>query len=126
MTNENNKQNLIEESNSMQNNNSKKQSRFVKTKFAKVLFCGVVCVGAGLILSEVTLATAKFDIDAGVTGGATPLISAVKAHWTKPVLITTAAAALIGEGDGKQRITRALCGLGASGVFMLGLLAALS
>jgi hypothetical protein len=126
MTNENNKQNLIEESNSMQNNNSKKQSRFIKTKFAKILFCGVVCVGAGLVLSEVTLATAKFDIDAGATGGATPLIDGIKAHWGKVVLLTAAASALFGEGDPKQRVVRAFCGSGASGAFMLGLIAMLT
>lgn len=83
-------------------------------------------LGAGISLAtfalypELVLAT--FDIDKGVTAGTKPLLDGVQAHWGKGVLLSGTAAALVGEGDPRQRAIRAGLGCGAAGVVILGLI----
>lgn len=84
---------------------------------------------AGCILSaEIAqaAAAAKFDVDAGVTAATDPLIKGIKAHWGKGVLLTGCGAALLGEGDGRQRATRAMIASGSAGGVILGLIALLT
>lgn len=93
--------------------------------------CGIyagLMVGCALLSAEFAQAAgaAKFDVNAGVEAATTPLINAVKAHWGKGVLLTSTGAALLGEGDGRQRATRAVIAAGASGGVILGLIALLT
>ncbi|MCA0253886.1 MAG: hypothetical protein LCH20_00145 [Proteobacteria bacterium] len=89
----------------------------------KLLFMVLVATISSLFFNE--LAFAKFDIDAGVAAATNPLIAGVEAHWGKGVLLTTIGAALWGEGDGRQRATRAGVAAGAAGAVVLGAIAML-
>ena len=71
------------------------------------------------------IAWAKFDIDAGVAAAANPIIAGIEAHWGKGVILTSASAALFGEGDGRQRAIRAGVAAGAAGGVVLGMIAML-
>jgi hypothetical protein len=73
----------------------------------------------------VDIAWAKFDIDAGVAAAANPIIAGIEAHWGKGVILTSASAALFGEGDGRQRAIRAGIAAGAAGGVVLGMIAML-
>jgi len=68
------------------------------------------------------LVLAAFDIDKGVTAGTKPLLEGIQTHWGKGVLLSGIAAALVGEGDPRQRAIRAGLGCGAAGVVVLGLI----
>lgn len=96
----------------------------LQTTLAKSLVCGAIAVSLGMLLPEIALA--GFDIDKGVKAAADPLVKGLTDHWGKGVLLSGGAAALIGEGDPRQRAIRAGVGCGASGGVMLLLLAMLS
>jgi hypothetical protein len=87
-----------------------------------------VCLSAALasiILPEIALA-AKFDIDAGVKAATDPVIKGIGDHWGKAVAITGTAGAVVGEGDARQRATRAAFAAVAAGGVVLALLAMLT
>lgn len=88
-------------------------------------YAAVVVMGS-MFGAEMALAAAKFDINAGVTAATDPLINGIKAHWGKGVLLTGTGAALLGEGDGRQRATRAAIAAGSAGGVILGLIALLT
>jgi hypothetical protein len=96
-----------------------------KRKIAIYSATGVSVVAALMILPEIALA-AKFDIDAGVTAGTAPFVKALSDHWGKAVLLSGGGAAIVGEGDGRQRAVRALIAAGSAGGAILGLLAMLT
>ena len=77
------------------------------------------------VLPEIALA-AKFDIDAGIAAATGPWIKAIGDHWGKAVLLTGCAAAVIGEGDARQRAVRAGIASTAGGGVVLALLAMLT
>lgn len=52
--------------------------------------------------------------------------SRIKDHWGKGVLITGAAGAIVGEGDARQRATRAAFAATAAGGVVLALVAMLT
>lgn len=85
----------------------------ISTLFAMALF------------PEIAL-TGKFDINAGVKAATDPLIKAVDEHWGKAVVLTGCAAAVIGEGDARQRAVRAGMASTAAGGVVLALLAMLT
>ena len=89
----------------------------------KLLFMVVVATISSLFFTE--LAFAKFDIDAGVAAATNPIIAGIEAHWGKGVILTSTAAALFGEGDGRQRAMRAGAAAGAAGAVVLGVIAML-
>ena len=68
----------------------------------------------------------KFDIDAGIAAATDPMIKGIKDHWGKGVLLTSAAGALIGEGDARQRGVRAGITAALSGGVILALIAMLT
>lgn len=78
---------------------------------------------ASMILPEIALAAATFNIDAGVTAATTPLTTAITNHWGKIVMLTTCASAIMGEGDARQRGVIALKGAAISGGAILGIIA---
>jgi hypothetical protein len=80
---------------------------------------------ASIILPEIAIA-AKFDIDAGVKAATDPVIKGIGDHWGKAVAITGTAGAVVGEGDARQRATRAAFAAGAAGGVVLALLAMLT
>jgi len=88
----------------------------------------LLALGAGVgvltLIPEMALA-ANFNLNAGVTAATTPLITALTEHWGKGVLISGAGNAIIGEGDGWQRATRAVKGCIAGGAAVLALIAML-
>lgn len=77
------------------------------------------------LFPEIVLAS-KFDINAGVKAATDPLIKAVDDHWGKAVVLTGCAAAVIGEGDARQRAVRAGIASTAAGGVVLALLAMLT
>jgi hypothetical protein len=80
---------------------------------------------ASIILPEIAIA-AKFDIDAGVKAATDPVIKGIGDHWGKAVAITGTAGAVVGEGDARQRATRAAFAAVAAGGVVLALLAMLT
>lgn len=114
---------------------SKKRNLLSKTKdqqerqykkVGAVVAVGVSVVLASIILPEVALAGSKFDIDAGVKAATDPIIKAINDHWGKAVAITGTAGAVVGEGDARQRATRAAFAATAAGGVVLALLAMLT
>lgn len=86
--------------------------------YASAITAGVMC------FTEV--AYAKFDIDAGVAAATDPLIKGIKDHWGKGVMLIGGGAVLFGEGDGRQRATRAAVAAGSAGAVILGMVALLT
>ena len=82
-------------------------------KLIKGLALASMAMSGGMLFAEI--AWAKFDIDAGVAAAANPIIAGIEAHWGKGVIMTSGAAALFGEGDGRQRAIRAGMTAGAAG-----------
>lgn len=90
--------------------------------YVVMTFCAVLI---STIFPEMALA-GKFDINAGVKAATDPLIKGIDDHWGKAVVITGCAAAVIGEGDARQRAVRAgIASIAAAGV-VLALLAMLT
>ena len=92
-------------------------------KLIKGLALASMAITGGMLFAEI--AWAKFDIDAGVAAAANPIIAGIEAHWGKGVIMTSGAAALFGEGDGRQRAIRAGMTAGAAGAVILGMIAML-
>ena len=90
------------------------------------LTIGACVLLASVILPEIALAASKFDIDAGVKAATDPVIKGIKDHWGKAVAITGTAGAIVGEGDARQRATRAAFAATAAGAVVLALLAMLT
>ena len=101
----------------------KKQINHGHIKTCLIVSTSVIAIS--LILPEIALAS-KFDIDAGVKAATDPIIKAIKDHWGKGVLITGAAGAIVGEGDARQRATRAAFAATAAGGVVLALVAMLT
>ena len=102
-------------SKAMQKSNNKKTS-------SKLLAIGV-CTGLALVP---VVAAAAFNVDAGVNAATGPLITGLTEHWGKGVLLSGGTAALMGEGDPRQRAQRAVIGCAAAGGVVLGLIALLT
>ena len=92
-------------------------------KLIKGLALASMAMSGGVLFAEI--AWAKFDIDAGVAAAANPIIAGIEDHWGKGVIMTSGAAALFGEGDGRQRAIRAGMTAGAAGAVILGMIAML-
>lgn len=90
-----------------------------------ILGVGLSVALASVILPEIAMA-AKFDIDAGVKAATEPVIKGIGDHWGKAVAITGTAGAVVGEGDARQRATRAAFAAVAAGAVVLALLAMLT
>jgi hypothetical protein len=103
--------------------NSLDISKFNLKTVASYAFYGALFAGVSLCAAEI--AFAKFDIDAGIKAGTSPLVKALTDHWGKGVLISGGATAMIGEGDLRQRGIKAAMGSGVAGIAVLGLLAML-
>ena len=86
-------------------------------------FYAALAIGAGLMMSELAFATKKWDIDGGIKASASTVVQAIIDHWGKGVIVCGAAAAIFGEGDLRQRATRAALGSVSAGMFMLGSIA---
>ena len=108
------------EVNNMSNLTNKK---LTTKKLIKGLALASIAMTGGVLFAEI--AWAKFDIDAGVAAAANPIIAGIEAHWGKGVIMTSGAAALFGEGDGRQRAIRAGMTAGAAGAVILGMIAML-
>lgn len=94
-------------------------------KLGTVIALGASVIIASTIFPEIALAS-KFDIDAGVKAATDPVIKAINDHWGKAVVITGTAAAVVGEGDARQRAVRAAFASTAAGGVVLALLAMLT
>lgn len=94
-------------------------------KLGTVIALGASVIIASTIFPEIALAS-KFDIDAGVKAATEPVIKAINDHWGKAVVITGTAAAVVGEGDARQRAVRAAFASTAAGGVVLALLAMLT
>lgn len=106
------------------NNANLKNNRVCKYN-VKMCAIGALALGSVLI-PEIALAAAKYDLDAGVKAAMGPPIDALKAHWGKGILISGVSTAVVGGGDGRERATRGFWGSVAGGAVILGLLAALA
>ena len=95
-------------------------------KIGAFIAIGLSVAAISIILPEIAVAGSKFDIDAGVKAATDPVIKAIKDHWGKAVAITGTAAAVVGEGDARQRATRAAFASTAAGAVVLALLAMLT
>lgn len=102
-----------------------KKNNRIKNLTKYGLYASVMVAGC-IICTEIAQAAAKFDVNAGVKAATDPLIDGIKAHWGKGVLLTGCGAALLGEGDGRQRATRAMIASGSAGGVILGLIALLT
>lgn len=113
-------------SNNMVSNKYKNMTNYIKNKHFTT---GVITLGSVLAISilvpEIALAS-KFDIDAGVKAATDPIIKGINDHWGKAVVITGTAGAVVGEGDARQRATRAAFAATAAGGVVLALLAMLT
>lgn len=96
-----------------------------RRQIVKILAITVPVLLALAVLPEIALA-GKFDINAGIKAATDPLIKAIDDHWGKAVVITGCAAAVIGEGDARQRAVRAGIASTAAGGVVLALLAMLT
>jgi len=114
---------------------SNKTNLLSKTKDSKqthykkagvVVAIGISAALVSIVLPEIALAASKFDIDAGVKAATDPVIKGIKDHWGKAVAITGTAGAVVGEGDARQRATRAAFAATAAGAVVLALLAMLT
>ena len=116
----------IYKGNNMKNNKYTNITNYIKSKQFKT---GVITLGSVLAISilvpEIALAS-KFDIDAGVKAATDPIIKGINDHWGKAVVITGTAGAVVGEGDARQRATRAAFAATAAGGVVLALLAMLT
>lgn len=87
-------------------------------------------LAAGLAIAGLVLipeaALCAFNIDAGIKAGTDPIVKALKDYWSLGVLLGSGGMAIMGEGDLRQRATRAAIGAGAAGGTILGLIALLS
>lgn len=92
-------------------------------KLIKGLALASMAMSGGVLFAEI--AWAKFDIDAGVAAAANPIIAGIEAHWGKFLCISSAASAIVGEGDLRQRGTRTAIGTGVAGGVILFILALL-
>ena len=92
-------------------------------KLIKGISLACMAMAGGVLFAEV--AWAKFDIDAGVAAAANPIIAGIETHWGKGVIMTSGAAALFGEGDGRQRAIRAGIAAASAGAVVLGMIAML-
>jgi hypothetical protein len=101
----------------------KKQINHKHIKTCLIVSTSVIAIS--LILPEIALAS-KFDIDAGVRAATDPIIKGIKDHWGKAVVITGTAGAIVGEGDARQRATRAAFAATAAGGVVLALIAMLT
>lgn len=114
-------------SNNMVSNKYKNVTNYIKSKQFKT---GVITLGSVLAISilvpEIVMAASKFDIDAGVKAATDPIIKGINDHWGKAVVITGTAGAVVGEGDARQRATRAAFAATAAGGVVLALLAMLT
>lgn len=90
---------------------------------AKNLAVFGVVVAMSCLLSESVLA--DFDIDRSVTAMLDPLAAAIDEHWAKVVAISGIGAAVLGEGDMRQRAIRAASGTVISSFVVMALLAML-
>lgn len=98
--------------------------KFLNKDLAKTaIYAGVLTIG---VLGFTEMAYAKFDINAGVDAAVDPLIAGIKEHWGKAVALTGSGAALLGEGDGRQRAIRAIIACGSSSAAILGMMAMLT
>ena len=114
-------------SNNMVSNKYTNITNYIKNKHFKT---GVITLGSVLAISilvpEIVMAASKFDIDAGVKAATDPIIKGINDHWGKAVVITGTAGAVVGEGDARQRATRAAFAATAAGGVVLALLAMLT
>ena len=102
-----------------------KQTHYKKA--GVIVAIGISAAIASIILPEIAMAAgSKFDIDAGVKAATDPVIKGIKDHWGKAVAITGTAGAVVGEGDARQRATRAAFAATAAGAVVLALLAMLT
>jgi steroid 5-alpha reductase family enzyme len=101
----------------------KKQINHKHIKTCLIISASVIAIS--LILPEIAIA-AKFDIDAGVKAATDPIIKGINDHWGKAVVITGTAGAVVGEGDARQRATRAAFAACAAGGVVLALIAMLT
>lgn len=113
-----------------QNIDSLESDEDKKRKRARVIKAGLaVCAGLAaiaVILPEIALATAKFDIDAAVEAGADPWIKGVQEHWGKIIAIATTGTVLFfGQGDASQKAKMGLVGAGLSSTAVIAILALL-
>ena len=96
-------------------------------KIGTFVAIGISAALVSTILPEIAMAAgSKFDIDAGVKAATDPVIKGIKDHWGKAVAITGTAGAVVGEGDARQRATRAAFAATAAGAVVLALLAMLT
>ena len=105
-----------------------KDPRVENKKYNKQLVAMLAISASALFISMIfpQIAYAKFDINAGVKAATDPIIQAINDHWGKAVVITGCAAAVIGEGDARQRAVRAGIASTAAGCVVLALLAMLT
>ena len=104
---------------------TKDQKQTYHKQIGVCLAIGASIALASIILPEIALAS-KFDIDAGVKAATDPIIKGIKDHWGKAVVITGTAGAVVGEGDARQRATRAAFAATAAGGVVLALIAMLT
>ena len=104
---------------------TKESQQTYHKRIGVVLGVGLSVALASIILPEIAIA-AKFDIDAGVKAATDPVIKGIGDHWGKAVAITGTAGAVVGEGDARQRATRAAFAAVAAGAVVLALLAMLT
>ena len=115
-------------SNNMVSNKYKNVTNYIKSKQFKteVITLGSV-LAISILVPEIAMAAgSKFDIDAGVKAATDPIIKGINDHWGKAVVITGTAGAVVGEGDARQRATRAAFAATAAGGVVLALLAMLT
>ena len=106
------------------------QHKITSHKYSKLFIClgklcGLCLVALMSLFPEVALAS-KFDLDAGVKAATDPIIKVIDDHWGKAVLIIGVGAALLGEGDARQRAVRAGISSTAAGAVILALKAMLT
>jgi hypothetical protein len=107
------------------NSKTKKPKQTYHKQIGLCLAIGSSLLLASVFLPEIALAS-KFDIDAGVSAATDPIIKGIKDHWGKAVVITGTAGAIVGEGDARQRATRAAFAATAAGGVVLALIAMLT
>ncbi|MGC0372183.1 MAG: hypothetical protein DGJ47_000890 [Rickettsiaceae bacterium] len=84
---------------------------------------GIIC--SSFMLTEYVFAAGELNIDESVTAMMDPLTAAIKKHWMKIVAMFGIGAAIMGEGDMRQRAFRAGGGVIASSAVVLALIAML-
>lgn len=101
------------------------QNKPFSMKECRYLMFGVALIGIAFCPNTAAAAGDAFrmNLEHGAQAFFNPLINLIENNWGKAVMLASGGAAIMGEGDLRQRGIRAAIGAGVAGATIAGLLA---